>query len=1131
MKKWISLLLAAVMLFTCIPTDVRATGETTDQVEIPEAAAPTDTQTGLTESETCTDPVCGEDLLAEESVSLNTVPVLEAPVVEAETAETGVLLTWEAVEYAQSYRVYRKVAKGEWTLLETVTDTYCLDTSAKSGVTVSYTVEACLQVGEELICSQQAKTVSVYMVEVTLKNEADGVALEWAAVEKAAYYRVQRRVPGDSWKTVCKKTTETAYVDTTAKSGCTYQYTVRAYVDGGFTAYNYGLTFVRLVQPEASVSNKAKGVQVTWNEVDGAEGYCVYRKASGGSWKRLSTETDTGYLDKTAESGVKYSYRVRAKKGDILSSNAQSVSILRLAQPTTKATNTAEGISVKWDAIQGAKVYRVYRKLPGGSWKVLADQITDTAYVDTTVKYGETYCYAVAACSGTTRSTYYTSGECIRIEQPKLTVSNYTTGIKTSWNAVDYAESYNVYRKVSGGSWKLISNVTGTDYLDKTAEEGVTYSYRVRSKNGETLSSNKRSVSIQRLAKPDVTVSNIYEGVSVKWSQVEGAESYRVYRKVPGGSWKALKTGLTALSYTDTTAQSAATYQYAVRSYNSTGGSAYASSIQIIRLEQPEATAANKNKGVQITWNEVEGAESYRVYRKESGGSWKRLSTETDTSYMDKTAESGVKYSYRVRAKNGEILSSNKLSVGILRLDSPTVTASNGNKGVIVKWDAVEGAESYRILRKVPDGSWKVLKDGVTELKYTDTTAKSGETYYYAARACAGNVRSSYITTKEVVYLSRPAVSGKTVSTTGVKLQWNAVEGAQEYIVYVKTDDTDWKKLDTVTGTSYTAKKLTFGETYTFGVRAVNDSARSTRSAAVSGKATYPAPEYTLELEPGEGILISWKAVKGAASYRVYRREDGGSWKTLKTTTATSYVDTSGKSGRTYEYAVRAFELEKAGGVSGIRATGQEIVYTKIDPDKPMIALTFDDGPSVYTEEILDQLEKYDARATFFVVGERVSEYASTIQRAHSIGCEIGNHSWSHPDLSTISVSAMKKELEKTDAAIEKITGEVPALLRPPYGGVDADVRANAGKPLIHWSVDTRDWSTRSSSSTINSVLNNARDGSIVLMHDIYSSTKSAAVSLIPTLISKGYQLVTVSEMAAYRGITLEDGTVYYRIS
>ena len=367
-------------------------------------------------------------------------------------------------------------------------------------------------------------------------------------------------------------------------------------------------------------------------------------------------------------------------------------------------------------------------------------------------------------------------------------------------------------------------------------------------------------------------------------------------------------------------------------------------------------------------------------------------------------------------------------------------------------------------------------------------------------------------------------------SATSANIRWNRVDGAQQYIVYIKTAGTDWVALNTCENTTCTVDCLTLGQSYTFAVRAVNGEHRSTRSAGVSAKATFPAPSYFLKLKSGKGIEISWTAVEGAGSYRVYRRESGGSWKTLKTTTSTSYVDTSGQAGVTYEYAVRAFELKKAGGVSGIRAVGQTILYSKIDPNKPMVALTFDDGPSIYTKDILDQLEKYGAHATFFVVGQRVSSYASTIRRAYSLGCEIGNHSWSHPNLASISVKTMQSELDRTDAAIEKVIGKKPTLLRPPYGSVDSDVRKYAGKPLIHWSIDTLDWSTRNSSKTISSVLNNVRDGSIVLMHDIYSATRDAAVSLIPTLISRGYQLVTVSELAAYHGTTLKNGTIYYNL-
>ena len=884
-----------------------------------------------------------------------------------------------------------------------------------------------------------------------------------------------------------------------------------------------------LEQPAVKLSNIAEGISIEWDAVEGAEAYQVFRKTSD-SWVLLAEVTEPGYQDDTAEDGVTYYYSVVAKCGDTLSSGEQYAQISRLASPEVTVKNFYNGVSVQWTAVEGAESYDLYRKVPGGSWEVLKTGRTGLSYTDKTVKETAEYVYAVRAMNATGGSAYASSGQIIRILQPEATVSNEAEGVLVTWYEVDSADCYNVYRKISGGSWKRLGTETGTAYLDTTAENGVEYFYRVRSKSGDVLSSDKHSVGIVRLGQTAVTLRNYADGISVKWEAVEGAESYQIYRKTGDGSWELIKSGRTSLSYTDKTVEYGKTYSYCVRACKngSLGGDQL--STAILRIEQPVAEVANKYDGVQITWNKVESAECYNVYRKLPGGSWKRISTEMGTSYKDTDVRSGETYLYRVRAKNGDTLSSDKHSVSILRLDRPIPTASNGNKGVIIKWEAIEGAQSYRVQRKVPGGSWKTLASDFTELKYTDTTAKSGKTYLYTVRAYGDGVISGNLATKELQYLSRPVASAKTVSATSVKIQWNAVEGAEKYIVSVKNDDGEWKSLKTVTGTEYTAGKLTFGETYSFGVRAVGESGRSTRSASTSAKATYPAPDYSLELKPGQGIEISWSAIEGAGSYRVYRRTAGGSWKFLKTTTATSYVDSSGQPGVTYEYGVRAFELANAEGIYGIRAAGKTIVYSMIDPSKPMVALTFDDGPSAYTRDILDQLEKYDAHATFFVVGNRVASNASTIKRAYDMGCEIGNHSWSHPQLSAISVTEMKNELNKTDEAVRKITGETPALLRPPYGAVDADVKAYAGKPLIHWSIDTLDWSHRTASKTISSVLNNVRDGSIVLMHDIYAPTRDAAVSLIPTLISRGYQLVTVSEMAAYRGVNLQDGTIYYSI-
>lgn len=712
--------------------------------------------------------------------------------------------------------------------------------------------------------------------------------------------------------------------------------------------------------------------------------------------------------------------------------------------------------------------------------------------------------------------------------KPVISAKVTSDGVRISWNTVENAEFYQVHRKNAGGEWMLLGSVSGTEYLDATADSGVRVYYSVRAcintAEGVVRSSKSSNKSVFFVA---ATLSNTASGVSIEWMAVEDASYYRVYRRIPGGSWETLSSKTTGTSFLDKTAESGVTYQYAVRAYDTSAMTNYNYDLELTRLVQPDISVSNRSGGIRVTWKKVSGAEGYDVYRQISGGSWQLLDTVAASPFLDESAQSGITYTYMVRARKGTSLSGSKDKASILRLSRPEPSVSVVYSGVSVQWTAVEGAESYQVMRRVPGGSWEKIASGIKALKYTDKTVKSGETYQYSVRAYGDGVYSGYIATKSIGFLSRPSVSAKTISTTSVKLTWKEVEGADRYVIYLKNGES-WKEYATVIGTSYTAGDLKFGETYTFGIRAFSDGARSTRSKSVSGKATYPAPSYELELEPKEGIRISWSAVEGAGSYRVYRRTSGGSWKFLKTTTQTAYVDDTGKPGTTYEYAVRAFELEGAKGIYGIRAEGKTIVFSMIDPNKPMVALTFDDGPSKYTATILDQLEKYGAHATFFVVGNRVASYPKTLKRAYELGCEIGNHSWSHPSLSSISVSAMKQEISKTDEAVEKVLGIKPDLLRPPYGAVDDDVKKYAGKPLIHWSIDTRDWEHRTKSKTVSSVLNNVRDGSIVLMHDIYSATAEAAVVLIPALIQKGYQLVTVSELAEYRGVNLKDGKIYY---
>ena len=199
-----------------------------------------------------------------------------------------------------------------------------------------------------------------------------------------------------------------------------------------------------------------------------------------------------------------------------------------------------------------------------------------------------------------------------------------------------------------------------------------------------------------------------------------------------------------------------------------------------------------------------------------------------------------------------------------------------------------------------------------------------------------------------------------------------------------------------------------------------------------------------------------------------------------------------------------------------------------VDPEKPMLALTFDDGPGADTDRLLSVLEENNARATFFMVGTRVPQHPETIKRMKEIGCELGNHTAEHKNLKKLSDAEIKEAIQSvSDQVAEATDGSPITVTRPPYGAFDDHVKAAASSPLIMWSVDTLDWKTKNVESTIKSV-NSATDGDIILMHDIHKTSVEAAIKVIPQLVEKGYQLVTVSEMAEARGVKLEDGGVYF---
>ena len=286
----------------------------------------------------------------------------------------------------------------------------------------------------------------------------------------------------------------------------------------------------------------------------------------------------------------------------------------------------------------------------------------------------------------------------------------------------------------------------------------------------------------------------------------------------------------------------------------------------------------------------------------------------------------------------------------------------------------------------------------------------------------------------------------------------------------------------------------------------------------------------------GVKIKNTWKTVNGSKYY--FGKSGKAYVGKRKVGKATYYFAVNGKrktgwrtiNGKKYYFSPKNGKM-----VTGKKTISHYLCYfsekgvllRKIDKNKKMVALTYDDGPSIYTPRILKTLKENNSVATFFVVGNRVPMYSDTVKKAYDMGCEIGNHTYEHKSLPNLSETEVKRQISKTNKEVKKAIGEKPVIMRPTGGATNTNIKKWVGMPSIIWSVDTLDWKTRNADSTRRAVLNRVKDGDIVLMHDLYSATATASETIIPELVRRGYQLVTVSELAECRGGMKETGAYY----
>ncbi|MBR2876199.1 MAG: hypothetical protein IKC01_03600, partial [Clostridia bacterium] len=869
--------------------------------------------------------------------------ILAPEVLALEPVGDGIVVTWNSVQSATGYNIYRK-ARGEaaW---QKIGDTGSAATSYKDvsieGGYYTYAVTATLSSSESVkgtifYDAYLLKTPS----DVSLKNLANGIEVTWKPSLNATYYIVKRTVNGGQ-EAVVAEVNGTSYVDTDVEILSTYAYSVTA-VDAnglGSLGNEFTLGLKRIVQPAVkSVVCNSKSVTITWELLKNVEAYRLYKRIDNGSWVQIPKEfksDESSYEDTEVVSGKKYTYAVASVIGGTESALDEDFakSVTFVNRPTgVKASSTSIGVNISWDASNNSSSFIIYKRVKGRvAWEELAkvENSSQKNVSDSNVESGTTYEYAIKGVVNGAESELSEIATVLYLDKVTITsLADVVGGVRIKWAAVKGAKNYLIYRRTVNGTWETIATVASNVfvYTDKTAESGKSYYYTVRALNGNYRGYYENR-QIYYLAAPKVTKfdSQIGKGITVKWADVHGAEEYYVYRKTGNSGWKKIAT-TDNLLYVDKNVKLGQTYTYTLKATGNgitskhypngwkrqfTSGTPVASSVKI------------SGSSATIKWNAVTKADGYVVYRKVNNASkWTRIAKLKGTSYVDKGIKKNTKYTYTIRSYKGSVYSDyNKTGWSVAILSTPAVKAANASTGIKVSWSKNNAATGYTVYRSQYDtstrkwSSWKTMGTAkVGKTSWVDKSVVSGRIYRYTVRTVCGSSKSAYKASNTVHYLKQPTASIVN-ATTGMSVKWSKSTGATGYRIYRSQLSggkwSSWKLMGTAKPekTNWIDKSVVSGTTYKYAVRAVKGSALSSYTATKAVK-YIQTPQLISVVKTDRGNALTYGMVPGVDGYKIYRKTSDTSWVSIANVDGTQnveYLDTEIKSDVEYTYTVRAY--------------------------------------------------------------------------------------------------------------------------------------------------------------------------------------------------------------------------------
>jgi fibronectin type 3 domain-containing protein len=912
----------------------------------------------------------GESL--RDNIGVSCKYVAKPVIISLENVVGGVQITWEGTYGASFYNVMRReFGEIEWVKINsrsaTVTPTY-KDTTVENGKFYEYDIISGTDSFESIPAEVGATIYYVAAPAASAVNTVDGIRLDWPNNPYATRYEILRKSVGiQNSLEVYDETVNNYYVDANVEAGKGYTYAVKTYTNDSVSAYNTSGYTITCVPPARvdSLTLEKFSVRIEWTAVKNASAYVIYRKpADGGQWTKIGTATAsaTAFSDTSVVSGAYYVYSVCPVISNSVSAKMESGAIYFIKAPgNIVAANISEGIEVTWERSLGAVEYKIYRSVNGGVAEELTtvNAVDGTKFLDNTVEFGNKYTYTIKAMSDTQNSLDSDdSNTLIRISSiGKTTPEIADGGVLVKWTAVENVQNYAVFR-TSGEGWTQVATVDEAQYLDTRVISDTVYSYAVAAivEGSRGVADMEESIAILYVAPPaSITITNNTASSTVTWGQVAGAIGYEVYRAKGGAESEFTLVNSVAgdvLSFVDNDVVSGETYVYKIRCKTIEGYSAMSKGAKNVFLSIPQISSiANSYTGITFSWNPVEGADSYRVYRKIYGEKyWTYITTvSADTlSYNDTETTNGKIMCYTVKAMNGSSASA-YLARCMTAVDAPVLAYSNSPSGVYLKWDKNDAAVGYWIYRKTPSAKYWTRIACVTTTYYTDKNVKSGTDYIYTAKAYTGKILSSYNADGwSLKHLSTPVITSVARGYGALTCSWKAVPGAAAYYVYRKADGAaNWTYIAKTTSTLYRDTNVKNGSTYTYTVKAYHGvNVSSFNYSGVSAKyITAPTVKVQNNIS---GVSLSWDKVSGASSYYVYRKAGNAkSWTMIATVTKTNYVDTKVKSGTVYTYTVKAYANKT---LSGCNLYGWKTYF--LTTPKIVSVLSYPSGVNIRWEKV-----------------------------------------------------------------------------------------------------------------------------------------------------------------------------------